>query len=453
MRSALATITLRRVSTAIAETERPATPRQVLAWGLWDWGTSGFNSVILTFVFSVYLTKKVGDDLPGSISATSWLSWSIGIAGLVIALLAPVSGQRFDAAGRRKQSLAILTALTVMSVAAMFFVEDSYQYLWLGLALLGFASVTAELATVPYNAMLTQLSTPSNIGRLSGFGWAMGYFGSIFLLVFCYFGFIAGEGTERGFFAIETTDGLNIRTVALVVAVWMAVFVMPVFFAVPEPTIPKNADPGAAEAGYIESYKVLWRDVRELWDEDRRTVYYLVASALFRDGLAGIFTFGGVLAATVYGLSAADVLLFGIAANVVAALGSIIAGRFDDKYGPKSVILTSLVGLVAIGFVLIMVSGHLMFWIFGLMMCTFVGPAQASARTYLAKLAPPGREGQLFGLYTMTGRAVSFLSPALFGLFVYLFAADRAGIVGLMIVLAGGAAAMWFVREPSEVAA
>jgi UMF1 family MFS transporter len=236
----------------------------------------------------------------------------------------------------------------------------------------------------------------------------------------------------------------------LVVALWIAVFAIPVLFAVPEPVIPPDADPGAANAGYIESYRVLWRDVRELWVVDRRTVYYLIASALFRDGLAGIFTFGAILAVSVYGITEADVLLFGIAANVVAALGAFVAGRFDDRSGPKVVIIGSLIALIGTGAVLLVVSGPLMFWIFGLLMCMFVGPAQASARTFLAKLAPPGREGQLFGLYTMTGRAVSFLAPTLFGLFVFWFGTDRAGIVGLMIVLGGGAAAMWFVREPAD---
>ncbi len=172
-----------------------ASRRQVAAWGLWDWGSAAFNAVIVTFVFSVYLTDAVGDDLPGSISASTWLGWSLGIAGFFIAVLAPVSGQRFDATGRRKRSLAVLTFLTVATMAAMFLVVDDYHYLWLGLVLLGVGSVIFELAGVPYNAMMRQVSTPENIGRVSGFGWAMGYFGGIVLLLVCYLGFIAATAT------------------------------------------------------------------------------------------------------------------------------------------------------------------------------------------------------------------------------------------------------------------
>lgn len=426
-----------------------ASRRQVAAWGLWDWGSAAFNAVIVTFVFSVYLTDAVGDDLPGSISASTWLGWSLGIAGFFIAVLAPVSGQRFDATGRRKRSLAVLTFLTVATMAAMFLVVDDYHYLWLGLVLLGVGSVIFELAGVPYNAMMRQVSTPENIGRVSGFGWAMGYFGGIVLLLVCYLGFIAGDGDSRGLLGLTTDGGLNIRLVALLAAAWFAVFALPVLFAVPE--LPRSAaDPGAAKAGFVESYRVLWRDLKDLWEADRRTVWFLIASALFRDGLAGVFTFGAVLAVNVYGMASDSVLLFGVAANVVAALGAISAGRLDDRVGPKAVIVASLVSMIAVGVVLIGVSGTLLFWIFGLLLCLFVGPAQSSARTFLARITPPGREGQLFGLYATTGRAVSFLAPTLFGFFAWWFGADRAGIVGLLVVLGIGLAALAAVRAPER---
>ncbi|MFE9580499.1 MFS transporter [Nocardia sp. NPDC006044] len=427
---------------------------QVAAWGFWDWGSSAFNAVILTFVFSVYLTDKVGDDLPGGVSPSAWLGWALGLAGLVVAVTAPVSGQRFDASAKRKRSLAVLTGLCIASMTLMFFVHDDYHYLWLGLLLLAFGSAFFELASVPYNAMLRQVSTPATVGRVSGFGWAMGYFGGIFLLLICYFGFISGSGDSRGLLGIPTDDGLNIRLVAIVAAVWFAAFALPVLFAVPE--LPRtDADPGAASAGFFASYRVLFRDLRELWVADRRTAAFLIASAVFRDGLAGVFTFGAVLAVRVYDIADSDVLLFGIAANVVAALGAIVAGRFDDRGGPKIVIVVSLAAMIVCGLALLAVSGPLLFWIFGLLLTVFVGPAQSAARSFLARLAPPGREGQLFGLYTTTGRAVSFLAPTFFGLFVWIFDNDRAGIIGIILVLAVGLLALLPVRspDPTEIAA
>ncbi|RTL68489.1 MAG: MFS transporter [Pseudonocardiaceae bacterium] len=416
--------------------------RQVAAWGLWDTGSSAFNAVILTFVFSVYLTDSVGKDLPGTVSANSWLGWSLGISGLFIALLAPVIGQRADG-GRRKVSVGIWTAVTVASMAGLFAVRSDWHYLWLGLVLLSIGSVCFELASVSYNALLRQVSTPATIGRVSGFGWSMGYFGGIVLLLVVYVGLISGEGGALG---VSTEGGLNIRLVAIGAAAWFALFAIPLFLTVPEP--PARAR--EVRLGIVASYRRLFLDLRDLYRHEPHTLYFLGASALFRDGLAAIFTFGAVLAVTVYGIDASDVLIFGVAANVVSAIGALTAGWIDDRIGPKAVVMGSLVGLLVFGTTLGLLSGPTMFWIFGLGLCLFVGPAQASARTYMALLAPPGREAQLFGLYATTGRAVSFLAPTLVGLFTFVFGSDRAGIIGILVVLLLGLLAMWRVRPPSR---
>jgi MFS transporter, UMF1 family len=425
-------------------TAAPATRGQIIAWSLWDWGSAAYNAVILTFVFSVYLTDVVGDDLPGDVSANAWLGYAIGAAGLAIALLAPVIGQRTDAAGRRRLSVGIWTVLTVVTMAGLFGVVDDYRYLWLGLVLLGLGSIFFELASVSYNAMLAQVSTPATIGRVSGLGWAMGYFGGIVLLLAVYVGFIAGDGGALG---LPTEGGLNIRVVALVAAGWFLLFALPLFVAVPE--APAQPD-RPRRLGVVGSYRALFADLRALYRRDRHVVYFLGASALFRDGLAAVFTFGAVLAVSVYGIGAGDVLLFGVAANVVSAVGALVAGRIDDRAGPKAVIVGSLVGMLVAGTVLLLVSGPTMFWVFGLVLCLFVGPAQSSSRTYLARLAPAGQEGQLFGLYATTGRAVSFLAPTLVGVFTQLFAAERAGIVGILVVLGLGLLALAPVRPPAR---
>jgi UMF1 family MFS transporter len=423
-----------------------ATRGQVFAWGLWDWGSAAYNTIVLTFVFSVYLTDAVGDDLPGSVSANSWLAWAIGLAGLVLAVLAPVLGARADAAGRRRRAVGVWTAATVVVVAGLVAVRDDHRYLALGLVLLALGSIFYELASVSYNAVLRQVSTPATIGRVSGFGWAMGYLGGIVLLLGVYLGLITGDGPLRGLLGVPAADGWNIRLVALVAAAWFAVFALPMLLVVPEapPAAP------AVPVGVAASYRAVLRDLRALYRSDPHTVYFLGASALFRDGLAAVFTFGAVLAVTVYGIGEGDVLVFGVVANVVAAAGALAAGRIDDRAGPKAVILGSLLGMIACATVLLFVSGPGPFWVFGLGLCLFVGPAQSSSRTYLCRLAPPGREGELFGLYATTGQAVSFLAPTLVGLFTYLFGSDRAGILGIVVVLAAGLAALWPVRSPVD---
>ena len=164
----------------------------------------------------------------------------------------------------------------------------------------------------------------------------------------------------------------------------------------------------------------VWRSITGLWAVSRHTVYFLLASALFRDGLAGVFAFGAILAAGTFGLSAGDVIIFGAAANIVAGLATMGFGLLDDRIGPKRVILISLGSLVTLGILIFVFhdGGKNVFWVLGLLMTVFVGPAQAASRSFLARLIPEGKNGEIFGLYATTGRVVSFLSPALFGLFI-----------------------------------
>ncbi|MGJ9423912.1 MFS transporter [Aeromicrobium sp. CF3.5] len=408
----------------------------VIAWSLWDWGSASFNAVIVTFVFSVYLTDAVGDDIGGPLSASSWLGFSIGAASLLIAVLAPVLGQRSDASGHRKRSLALLTLSVVVVTALMFLVEDSPDFLWLGLALIAVGTVLFELAQVPYFAMLRQVSTPETVGRVSGLGWAFGYLGGIVLLLIVYVGLISGDG---GLLGVSTENGLNIRWVALVAAAWFLAFSIPVLLAVPELPAEASAVP---DVGFVESYRVLFAELRTMWRDDRPTVQFLIASALFRDGLSGVFTFGAVIAVSVYGFTDDSVILFGIAANVAAAAGAIIAGRLDDRLGPRRVITVSLISMLIAGIILLFVQGMTGFWIFGLVLVLFVGPAQSASRTYLVRLTPPGKEGQHFGLYAMTGRAASFLAPTLFGVFAFVGGDDRWGILGIMLVIGIGLLAL-----------
>jgi UMF1 family MFS transporter len=427
---------------------RPAGRGRVLAWALWDCGSTGLNAVVVTFVFNVYLTGTVGANLQDGTSPASWLGRALAVAGAMVALLAPVIGVWVDVPRRRRRTLGFLTAGLVLLTSGMSLIRDDLSYLWAGLVLLALAAAFSDLASVPYNAMLRQLATPETSGRISGFGWGAGYVGSMALLLVVYVGFIAGHGATTGLLNIPTADGQNVRAAMLMTAAWMAVFALPVLIA-PPPAHDLDAT-SPSKIGLPGAYRKLWLDIAAEWRRDRNVVYYLLASAVFRDGLMGVFTFGGVLAATVYGLSPADVLLFGVTANVVAAAGAIVGGLLDDRVGSKAVILGSLASMIVLGATLMTLSGATAFWVLGLLLCLFVGPTNSSARTLLLRMTAHGKEGVVFGLYTTTGRAVIFLAPLMFSTFVDAFGADRAGMGGLLVVLAAGFVAMLLVRAPAR---
>lgn len=426
----------------------PATKkRTIVAWSLWDWGSASFNAVVTTFVFTVYLTSSSFG--PEEVTSAR-LGTALLVAGIIVAVLAPVIGRITDAAGRRKTWLGINTAVVVISTALLVFVAPGEQYLLLGLVLLAIGNVAFEFASVSYNAMLSQISTNSNVGKISGFGWGMGYLGGIVLLALILVGFIF---PDVGWFGVTSENGWNVRLAMVLAAGWFAVFALPVFFAVPE--IAPTASPGQPRRSIVSAYGQLFRSIAELWRNARHTLFFLIASAVFRDGLAGVFTFGGVIAALSFGFDSSTVIIFAIAANVVAGGATILVGLFEDRIGAKPVMLTSIVLMVVCALLVFLLNplGGWVFWVFGLMLCVFVGPVQSASRSYLSKLIPPGREGEIFGLYATTGRAVSFLAPAAFTLSVAVGGATIFGILGIAVVLLVGLALLVPVGRAGRAAA
>lgn len=413
-------------------------PRGTFAWALWDWAEQPFPTIFSTFIFPIYITSAAFGPEEDTSRA---LGLAATFAGIAVALVAPVFGRRSDEAGRRKFWLLINTLLLAGVMASLYFIEPTAEMLWLGLIIFSFGGFVQEIAFINYYAMLKQVTTPSNIGKISGFAWGLGYIGGIVLLLVSLVGFIQ---TDTPWFGIPTENALNVRSVFLFSAVWFIVFSIPLFLAVPE--IPEK--PNRVKENIIESYFKLWAQLKSLYKQAPETLKFLIASAIYRDGLSGVFAFGGALGSLAFGFELAEVILFGIAANVMAGIGAAIGGVLDDKIGGKRVIMGSLLGLTVAGFGVFAFAslGPITYWVGGLALTLFVGPAQAASRTFVAKFTPPGREGEVMGLYMTTGRAVSFLSPLLWTTAISIALsmginnaqATVWGILGLMVVLVAG---------------
>jgi UMF1 family MFS transporter len=427
------------------------TKRGVVAWAMWDWGTQPFNTVITTFVFSAYITSAYFGDTDANSMA---LSVSTAVAGFFIAVLAPVLGQSADRSGHVMRNLRWLTWGVALISAALYFVRPEPKFLWFGLGLLALGTVVSEIAGAGYNSLLDRVATERNVGQVSGFGWGMGYLGGIVVLMAIFFWFVNPEVTILG---LANQNAMGIRLSMIVCGVWTLLFTIPTFVSLRDR--PPAADRVPAK-GLIASYGALIRTIRQLWREQRQTVFFLAASALFRDGLAGVFAFGAVVAVGTFGLSSGDVILFGAAANIVAGLATIAVGLLDDKLGPKTVILASL-SLLIVCDVLIFAfhdGGQTVFWVLGLLMSACVGPAQSASRSFLARLVPQGHSGEIFGLYATTGRVVSFLSPLAFGAMIALGhlvlgqgqQTQHWGLLGIIVVLTAGLLVMIPVKPADQ---
>lgn len=425
--------------------------RGTFSWALWDWAQQPYPTLMQTFIFPVYLAGTVATLEQNPDVA---LGWATAIAGVLLALTAPVIGRRSDEAGRRKFWLMINTYALVVISALSFFVEPRPEFFIFGLVLYGAGSIAQETALINYYAMLSQVSTPKTIGRISGYAWGFGYAGGIILLLVSLVGFIL---PDVPWFGLPTDNAFAVRAVFLFAAVWIAVFSIPLWIRVPETKRSENYQ----RQSILSSYKQTIRDIKSLRKQAPETFKFLVSSAIYRDGLAGVFTFGAVLGTLAFGFDQTSIIFFGIAANLVAGIGAAVGGRLDDLLGSRAIIIGSLIGLIIAGTAVFVFAsnGAITYWIFGLMLCLFVGPAQASSRTFVSRFTPAGREGEVFGLYQFTGRAVSFLSGTMWSLsigFAGLIGITTNntvwGIWGLMLILVVGLVLLLRVNPKPAVA-
>ena len=435
--------------------DEPAPKKQVYSWALWDWATQPFHSVILTFIFTaLYLTSdaflpaglaSLPDKDPAKIAGIAELTSGLGlggtIAGFAILLLAPVLGQRADAAGRQKLWLGIGTGALILCMLGLWFVTPSPSLFWLGVALISAGVVFSEIASVNSNAMLISIANSKTVGRISGLGWGFGYLGGIVALVLVIVFYMAD------WFGLSADGGLPFRIIAVGCAVWAIAFSIPIFLNVPEPSLGR-AD---RKVGFFASYALLVKDVIGLYrnPSTRTTFWFLVASAVFRDGLGAVFTFGAVIASTVFHFRFLDLVIFGVAANLIAGVSTILAGRLDDRWGPKRLILISLASMCVAGIAVFALvdTGRIAYWIGGLILCAFVGPAQSAGRSFLARVTPAGREGEVFGLYATTGRAASWIAQGAWTLLIILTGNTKFGILGIVAVLLAGLLLLLPVKE------
>jgi len=417
--------------------DSPAPRRALVAWAFYDWANSAVATVITSFVFATYFTRAVAES--PELGTAQWSHAQSG-AALAIAILSPMLGAIADRGGRRKPWLAVFTLVSVVATALMWFVRPAPEYVVLALALVALGTLGFEFATVFYNAMLPDMVPRQRLGRWSGWGWGLGYVGGLLALVLCLVGFVQ---TERPWFGVGKEDAANIRATTVLVAVWFAVFALPLFLLTPDR--PSNNLPMAAAVR--QGLAMLGATLANL--RRRRTIaLFLLAQMFYADGLATLFAFGGIYAAGTFGMSFAEVIQFGIALNVTAGLGAAAFAPLDDRIGAKRTIILSLLGLILCGATVLLADSKTMFWIGGGVLGIFVGPCQAASRSMMARLAPPGERAEMFGLLALSGKATAFLGPALLGWATLTFMSQRAGMATILLFWIAGMAVLLAVRDP-----
>ena len=407
----------------------PFDRRAVFAWCFFDWANSAFPAVITTFVFATYFTQAVASD---PISGTTQWGHAIAVAGFIIAVISPVLGSVADLTGRRKIWLAVFAALNVLAVAALWFVRPSPDSVLFALVGITVATVAFEVACVFYNALLSDLAPPDYVGRVSGWGWGLGYVGGILCLAVVLFAFVQAQ---TPLFGLDKASAEHVRIAGPFSALWYALFAVPLFLWVREPVGERLALATALRRGIAELRSTLSTLSRP---DHRAMAWFLLAQMIYADGLTTLFAFGGIYAAGTFGMELPEVITFGITLNLTAGIGAFAFAWLDDRLGARLTIASALGALIGLSVALLLVESKAWFWALGLLLGVFFGPVQAASRSMVARLAPPEHRGQMFGLLALSGRVTAFTGPAVLAWATAAAGSQRAGMATILAFFAVG---------------
>jgi UMF1 family MFS transporter len=426
---------LTAVATAPAASLDQDAPRVVWSWAFYDWANSAFTTLVVTFIYSTYFTQAMA---PDALTGTAWWSRAVAVSGILTALLSPILGAAADRAGARKRFLAVTTALSVGATALLAFVPPSLpNAAMIALALFVVADFCFETGYVFYNSFLPTIASPERIGRVSGYGWGLGYVGGLVCMGIALVGFVR---PEVPWFGLSTEEGFNVRATNLLVAVWFSIFSLPLFLFVPERRLGGvRVDVRAAFQEVGETFRTIGR-YGEL-------VKFLIARLIFNDGLVTVFAFGGIYAAGTFGMSLSEVIVFGVVLNVAAGLGSVVFGLLDDAIGGKKTIMLTLVALAFATALAVWAPSRAWLWVAGVMVGLFVGPNQSASRSLMSRFVPEKRQAEFFGFFAFSGKVTSFMGPFLLGTVTATFESQRAGVATVLLFFVLGGMLMATVNE------
>lgn len=450
-------------------TPKEASKLGQFSWALFDWANQPFFTVVTTFIFAPYFANvMVGDPVKGQ---AAW-AFTQSTSGVLIALMSPFLGAMADAGGRRKPYIFFFQLLLALGCAGLWWAFPGRPDLvgpisWAVVL----ATIGAEMSIVFNNAQLPSIVRPERMGRLSGLGWGMGYCGGLIALLIvlaismpAMFGLAANN--ERPLFGLDPATHEVERLVGPASALWLALFVIPMFLFTPDAGGPRRMPllEAAREGG-----RSLVGTVRRI-GRFRNALTYLIAFMLYNDGLAAIIAFGGVYAAATFGWSTVTLGIFGIILTVFAIPGAFLGGRLDDWIGSKRTVQFAIMGVIVATLGIVSVSENRVFFFvpagelvptralfgsfqeqvfmgFALLLGFCMGPMQAASRTLIGRLAPEGMSGEFFGLFALSGRATAWMAPLAIGIVTTTTHSNRLGVACVLFFLVLGFVLLWNVRE------
>lgn len=426
----------------MAETQ--ATPRARLAWAFADFAREPFFSFVLSLIFPPFFVNVLAGD---PVLGTAYWGYGLSATSVLLVLTAPVAGSFADATGTRRPWLVGTLVLATAALSSLWYATAQPGHLLWVLASVGAAQLAIEWSRVFTDSLLPQVSTPGDVGALSGLAVGLGFGASLLYMVL---GYLAG--------APDSPDTARLLSVGS--GGWLVMFMLPCLLACPQPEA-RLASPGTAASRAFTELRTAWSRLRR----QRGLRQFLIARMVYWDGTMSLFSFLAIVAATQLHWGTRAMTTFGIAGLIAGAAAGLLAGRFEARLGSRRTLAFALLTLLMITLVLALALARpipppaglfarpidRLFLGLAVLACAALSLVMASSRTLLVRLAAPSRLGEAFGLYVMVGRASSFLAPLLVALAITMSGDQRAGVFGVAsLMLATGIALLLRVSIPSR---
>ncbi len=407
---------------------------RIFAWTLFDFANPAVSVIVVTVIYSRYFTNHVAG------GKRFYWGLAMSLSMILSALLSPPLGAAADSSGHRKKFLLTLTLMSVAGTMLLSTVEAG-MVIW-GMSLFILANIGFEGGLVFYDAFLPNLTTPDRYGRVSGYGFAMGYLGALAVL-------LIAQATLRD--AADPAYLDSVRNTFVIAGGFFLVFSLPLFVWVDEPSRPAAAA-GPPPGGYVrDGARKAWVTLRAIRREPELAPLkkFLKAFFLYNDGIITVITFAAIFAEKTLRMSDADIILFFAIVQTSAILGSFAFGFVTDRIGPKRTILLTLTGWIGIVVAAYYVTTIAVFYAIALLAGVAIGATQSASRSLMALLTPEKREAEFFGFYDgLFGKSSAVAGPAVYGILSDA-AGERVAILSIGAFILAGLLLLRGVAVPS----
>ena len=369
------------------------------AWYMYDFGNSAYAAVILLAVYSAYFKGSVVGGAEGS---RLW-GFSLGIAMLVVAVISPFLGTIADFTATEKRIFFVFSSLSWVFTALLFFVEKGD--IFTGMLFFILAEIGYRGGQVFYNALLTDIATPDEIGRVSGNGWAIGSVGGIICLLFIL-----------PVTVLTDSNPLVVRGAFPFTAVFFILSTLPLFMRLQERGVGRSLPPGENYLGLaFKRLKNTFAAVRDF----REFIKFIISFLIYNDGILMALDFAAIIGAVLYGMTQTQLIIFMIVVQVTSAIGAYVIGIWGEKTGFKQALIYSILMMIA-AIVWMMFNTTLTgYFIIGALAGFALTGVQSLSRTITGLFAPQNKATEFFGFFAVAGRSSSFIGPTIYGIVAF----------------------------------